>query len=155
ADHDWAAEHAEWNNGQMDGFFTTNGYPAMSYFDQRDLPFYYSLFDRFTLCANYFASQLGPTYPNRLYLAGGTSGGNTTNNIAPGSLTYPVILDLLDAAGITWKVYNISTSCSVIDGFGSFVCDNQFQFFQKWQNAPRVNKFTERDYYMDLQSGGL
>jgi phospholipase C len=153
-DHDWAAIHSEWNNGRMDGFFTTNGYRSMSYFDQRDLPFYYSLFDQFTLCANYFAAQLGPTYPNRLYLASATCGGNTSNNIAPGSISYPCILDLLEAAGITWKVYHIGIGCSV-SGDGGKVCDNQFQFFQRWQLDPRVNRFGEQDYYMDLQSGNF
>ena len=44
-------------------------------------PFYYSLFDDSTLCVNYFCSLLGPTWPNRFYLAAGTSGGITTNGV--------------------------------------------------------------------------
>ena len=46
---------------------------------ERELPFYYSLFRDSGLCANYFCSVLGPTWPNRFYLMSGTSGGITTN----------------------------------------------------------------------------
>jgi phospholipase C len=55
----------------------------------------------------YHCSQLGPTFPNRLYTVGGTSGGITTNNLTAGTLNWPIILDLLDAHRITWKVYGI------------------------------------------------
>lgn len=150
--HTWDAIHAEWNGGAMDGFYTTNGAGALGYYTQAELPFYYELFDNFTLCGNYFCSQLGETYPNRLYLAAATSGGNTTNDISKGSLTYPTILDLLDACGITWKVYHVGDACTVGE---SLVCDNMFQFFQKWQNEPRVNAFGGEDYLSDLDSLSL
>jgi phospholipase C len=152
--HDWNSIHSEWDKGAMDGFFTTGGDAAMGYYNQSDLSFYYSFFNNFTLCGNYFCSQLGETFPNRLYLASGTSGGNTTNNIAAGSLNYPTILDLLDANGITWKVYHIGSACT-IGGTGSAVCDNVFQLFQKWQNDPRVNNFGQSDYVSDIRSGQL
>ena len=38
----------------------------------------------------------------------GTSGGITTNGLwGYGIFDYPMILDLLDAAGVTWKIYNL------------------------------------------------
>src|ERR1019366_3057118 len=52
--HDWASIHAEWDNGNMDGFYTTDGRVSVGYYDQSDLPFYYGLFSDFTLCTNYF-----------------------------------------------------------------------------------------------------
>jgi phospholipase C len=149
--HDWAHIHAEWDNGKMDGFYTTDGSGALGYYDQSDLRFYYSLFSNFSLCANYFCSVLSETYPNRLYLAAGTSGGNTTNTIPVGSLTYPCMLDLLEAYGITFKVYHIGPACTV----GSGVCDNEFQFFQAWYQDPRVNSYTQSDYESDLKNGTL
>jgi len=149
--HDWATIHAEWDNGKLDGFYTANGSIALGYYTQRDLPFYYSLFPKYTLCANYHCSVLGPTYPNRLYYVGGTSGGNTTNNIAAGSLTYPIILDLLDLYGITWKVYHIGANCSI----SGVLCENVFQFFQNWWHDPRVNNYGETDYLSDLANGTL
>jgi phospholipase C len=149
--HDWASIHGEWDEGAMDSFFTTDGSSALGYYDQSDLPFYYSLFNSFTLCVNYFCSFLGPTFPNRLYLASGTSGGNTTNHIRGGSLNYPSILDLLDAYGITWKVYHIGPACAV----NGVKCGSIFQLFQNWRQDPRVNNYSELDYLSDLSTGDL
>ena len=71
-------------------------------------PFYYSLHENSTLAVNFFCSQLGPTWPNRFYHMAGTSGGITTNGLwGYGIFDYPMILDLLDAAGVTWKIYNL------------------------------------------------
>jgi hypothetical protein len=42
-------------------------------------------------------------------MAAGTSGGITTNGIwGYGVFDYPMVLDLLEEAGISWGVYNIS-----------------------------------------------
>jgi phospholipase C len=79
--HSWTAVHDEWAAGAMNGFYTTDGINAMGYYTAEQLPFYYSLFDEFTLCTNYFGSLMGPTWPNRFYLAAGTSGGITTNGV--------------------------------------------------------------------------
>jgi phospholipase C len=106
--HGWNAIHAQWNGGAMDGFYTNAGIWSMGYYTAQDLPFYYSLFEDSTLCVNFFCSQLGPTWPNRFYLMSGTSGGITTNGVwGYGIFDYPMILDLLDAAGVTWKIYNL------------------------------------------------
>jgi len=101
--HQWTDIHAEWHGGAMDGFYTTNGSRALGYYSAADLPLYYALAGQFTLCANYFCSVLGGAYPNRLYLCAGAGAGNTSNSIATGSLTYPMILDSLDAAGVDLK----------------------------------------------------
>jgi phospholipase C len=79
--YSWFDIHQQWNGGAMDGFFTNAGVWAMGYYTENELPFYYSLFDEFTLCVNFFRSMLGPTWPNRFYLAAGTSGGITTNGV--------------------------------------------------------------------------
>jgi phospholipase C len=106
--HDWGSVHGQWDGGAMDGFMTHSGIWAMGYYTATELPFYYSLFEDSTLCASFFCSLLGPTWPNRLYLMAGTSGGVTTNGQwGYGIYDSPMILDLLDAAGITWKIYNL------------------------------------------------
>jgi len=130
--HQWTDIHAEWRGGAMDGFYTTNGSRALGYYSAADLPLYYALAGQFTLCANYFCSVLGGTYPNRLYLCGGTGGGNTSNSIATGSLTYPMILDSLDAAGVTWKNYNTGLLPAVAQ-------NNAMVLFARWANDPRMN----------------
>ena len=89
--HSWSAMHATWDGGAMDGFYTTNGIDSLGYYTAAELPFYYSLFEDFTLCANYFCSVMGPTWPNRFYLASGTSGGITTNGVwGYGVLDWPM-----------------------------------------------------------------
>ena len=153
--HDWTSIHSEWNNGKMDGFYTTNGSAGITYTTAQELQFYYSLFPNSTLCVNYFCSVLSDTFPNRLYIAGGTSGGITTNNISAGELNWPIILDLLEAAGITWKVYNTTTTCSVSSGLSQFYCDNQFEFFQRWYQDPRVISYTSSNYFSDLKNNNL
>ena len=101
----WFATHGEYDGGAMDGFYTTDGINAMGYYTAADLPFYYSLHDTSTLCANYFCSLLGPTWPNRFYTAAGTSGGITTNGVwGYGTFDYPIVLDLLEDAHLSWQV---------------------------------------------------
>lgn len=147
--HTWQAIHSEWGRGAMDGFYTTDGSSALGYYDGSDLSYYYGLADSFTLCGNYFCSLLGPSTPNRLYLAAATCGGNTTNSVNRGSLDFPTIVDLLDAHHISWKCYNLGT------GTGSSLEDfNILVYFKRWQNDPRIS-FTEDDYQQDLGAGTL
>ena len=148
--HSWDAMHSEYDDGAMDGFYTTDGIDALGYYTADDLPFYYSLFDDSALCVNYFCSQLGPTWPNRFYLAAGTSGGITTNGVwGYGVFDHPMILDLLDAYGITWKVYNIGWD-SVPYGNS----DNVFVFWKKYAHDRRT-RGSRGEYLNDLRRGRL
>jgi phospholipase C len=149
--HSWTAMHSEWDGGRMDGFFTTDGDIALGYYTGEDIPFYYSLHRRFTLCVNYFCSVLGPTWPNRFYLAAGTSGGITTNGVwGFGVLDYPCILDLLEEAGVSWKVYNLRHFDNVPEGES----DNVYVFFKRFAFDPRT-RATEDDYLRDAARGEL
>src|SRR5579883_117826 len=150
--HSWQSIHSEWDAGKMDGFYTTDGYDAMGYYDGSDLPYYYQLAKNFTLCGNYFCYQLGPTTPNRLALWSGTCGGNTTNNINGGQLNWPTIADLLDQYKISWKCYNLGlgTGSQPIAAEGY----NALAYFQKWVLDPRLY-YQEADYYRDLSTGNL
>jgi phospholipase C len=145
--HSWTETHLEYNAGAMNGFYTTDGGIALGYYSAADLPFYYSLFETSTLCVNYFCSVLGPTYPNRFYLAAGTSGGITNNSVyGYGVFDYPIILDLLEAAGVSWKIYNIGLD-NVTDGES----DNVFVFWKRWAHDPRTTA-GQNDYLNDLKS---
>jgi phospholipase C len=148
--HSWTAMHDEYNHGAMDGFYTTDGINCMGYYTQADLPFYYGLFQDFTLCVNYFCSLMGPTWPNRFYLASGTSGGITTNGVwGYGVFDYPIILDLLDAAGVTWKIYNVNWDSVP---FGN--TDNVFVFWKRWAHDVRT-RGSKGEYLDDLRLGRL
>jgi phospholipase C len=131
--HNWADIHAEWDSGAMDGFYTTNGLAALGYYEAADLPYYYSLFPSYALCANYFCGCLTETYPNRLVLYAGTSGGNTSNRINNGALTYPCILDIMTANGVTFKNYN-------------FYCPDNYSnlaLFQNWATGGPNNELNQ------------
>jgi phospholipase C len=148
--HSWGVVHDEWDAGAMDGFYTTDGIDCMGYYTAAELPFYYSLFRDSTLCVNYFCSLLGPTWPNRFYLAAGTSGGITTNGLwGYGIFDYPIILDLLEAAGITWKVYNIGW-----DSVPYGNTDNVFVFWRRWAHDNRT-RGNRGDYLNDARRGRL
>ena len=58
----------------------------MAYYTRNDLPFYYALADAYTVCDANYCSEMGPTFPNRIYLftgmidPNGTGGGPVTDN---------------------------------------------------------------------------
>jgi phospholipase C len=154
--HSWNAVHKQWNGGAMDGFYVSSeeqigdGDAAIGYYTAAELPFYYSLFDDSALCANYFCSLLGPTWPNRFYFAGGTSGGITTNGIwGYGVFDYPVILDLLDEAGVTWKVYNYTW-----DSVPYGNTDNVFVFWERYAHDVRTLG-SKGSFLNDVRLGNL
>jgi phospholipase C len=157
--HSWRSVHAQYNGGQMDGFYraaataTGNGANAIPYYTANELPFYYGLFESSTLCANYFCSLLGPTWPNRFYLMSGTSGGITTNGRWGygifDSSSWPIILDLLDDAEVSWKIYYIGS-----DGVEVGDTDNVAVFWSRWAHDPRTTA-TLDDYLEDCRRGTL
>jgi phospholipase C len=123
--HTWPTQHQSWNDGAMDKFVATHvnvdgaahGPVTMGYYTRADLPFYYALADAFTVCDAYFSSVLGPTDSNRLMGISatidpaGTAGGPVVetfgNRIAEyGKLHWETMPERLQAAGVSWKVYN-------------------------------------------------
>jgi phospholipase C len=157
--HGWNAVHRQYDAGKMDGFYITaqqavgDGNAAMGYYTQRELPFYYSLFENSGLCANYFCSLLGPTWPNRFYLMSGTSGGITTNGLWGYGIFdsggWPIILDLLDEFDVSWKIYNIG-----FDDVPSGDSDNVAVFWSRWAHDPRTTA-TKADYLVDCENDDL
>jgi phospholipase C len=148
--HSWAAVHQQWDNGAMDGFYTTDGLNGMGYYTASELPFYYGLLGNSALNANYFCSLLGPTWPNRFYFAAGTSGGITTNGIwGYGVFDYPIILDLLDEAGVSWGVYNMNWDSVP---FGN--TDNVFVFWKKFAHDQRT-RGSRGSFLNDARKGQL
>ena len=84
-----------------------SGPVSMGYWEQADLPFYYSLASVFPIADRYFCSVLGQTFPNRRYLLAATSLGMIDDTV-PGLTDYPAngtIFDRLHDAGVTWKDY--------------------------------------------------
>jgi phospholipase C len=82
--HGWDACHRQWNGGKNDGFVKAHAgrsqSEVMGFHDRAQIPLYYALADRFTVCDRWFCSVMGPTWPNRFYLHAGTSGGKKDNS---------------------------------------------------------------------------
>jgi phospholipase C len=125
-DHTWQAQHLSRGSGNNADFVKTHtkamyegpheGVLTMSYYTRADLPYYYALADAFTICDNYHCSALGPTHPNRLMAMsgtmdpGGTAGGpviiTNSDPDAIYSVHWDTMPEVLEDAGISWKVYN-------------------------------------------------
>jgi phospholipase C len=119
-DHSWAGTHRQVNYDQpnaarraplMNGFARVDhSAEVMGFYTQDDLPFYYEIAQRFAISDRFFASVLGPTFPNRAYLMAATSFGHvvTSDQIPPLRGYRPVhgtIWDLLDRNGVSWADY--------------------------------------------------
>ncbi len=81
--HDWDSSHRAWGGGRNDGFVLVNPgvnqAEVMSFHQRATAPFLYSLCDQYAVCDRWFASVMGPTWPNRYYLHAATAAGHKTN----------------------------------------------------------------------------
>lgn len=103
----WVASHTSYDSGQMDGFVQASGEVAVGYWDDRTLPFYYSLASHFPVCDRYFASTLCQTYPNRVFAMAATAAGLISTDTPPPQVQPPNghIFDVLEAHDISWASY--------------------------------------------------
>ncbi|MDI5966557.1 alkaline phosphatase family protein [Streptantibioticus silvisoli] len=134
--HAWSVQHSAWNGGAMDNWLPAhraadgaNGPYVMGYYTRDDIPFQFALAENFTICDNYFCSMMGPTWPNRMYWMtgtcdpGGQHGGPIISNVAPpGGYGWTTYAERLQAAGISWKVYQEADNygCNMLDNFTVF-----------------------------------
>jgi phospholipase C len=109
--HGWEASHAQWNAGANDGFVTEHqkDHPGergtMQFLTRVHQPVTWALADEYASCDRWFASVMGPTWPNRMYWLAGTSMGMKGNDLPPGGWTAPTIFHRLNEAGIAWTLY--------------------------------------------------
>ena len=103
-DHSYPSSRVAYNGGAMDGFLRAgkNDVFTAGYYGQADLPFYDALAQNFTVCDRYFASILGPTFPNRMF-AWSAQTDRLGDDVSFSSL--PTIFDTLDNAGISHRYY--------------------------------------------------
>jgi phospholipase C len=104
--HSWDAAHRQWNLGMNDGFVVAhagqNQHEVMGYHVRHHLPILYALADVSAVCDRWFSSVMGPTWPNRFYLHGGTSKGNKNNTPLT---SFTSVFELLSDAGIPSRNY--------------------------------------------------
>ena len=148
--HDWTSTHHAWDAGKLDAWAQKKGPTSMAHLQRSDIPFHYALADAFTICDAYHCSLLGETDPNRYYMwtgwvgNDGKGGGPVLDNrvIPPHDWsTYP---ELLQNAGITWKIYqDIGNGLTAAGGWGFTLLDpyignygdNALLYFTNYQNA--------------------
>jgi phospholipase C len=197
--HDWGPMHLCWDHGKMDAWVKVHtsskyegaeGTSVMGYYKRRNLAFYYALADYFTLGDAYHCSVLGPTHPNRLMQLSGTidpgggKGGPITDTNANPDLrwtcTWTTMPELLEDAGVSWKVYHPSNAG--VSGKYSFLAqdptwgpfyyspsnpevmflsDQVLPYFKAYQNSSSplhrkaFNPTFPNDFVSDLRAGTL
>ncbi|MEU2026733.1 phosphocholine-specific phospholipase C [Streptomyces sp. NPDC016469] len=124
--HDWASQHAAWNNGRMDSWVSAKGLRSLGYLTREDIPFHYALADTWTVCDAYHASGMSATGPNRTYLWSGRISESSKDGGSESGLTWETYAEALEKATVSWKIYQST------DNYG----DNGLAYFAKFTSAP-------------------
>ena len=103
-DHSYSQSRVAYDNGNMDGFLRagSNDEYAIGYYTHSDLPFFSAIAQTYLVCDGYFASILGPTFPNRFFLwAARTDRLDDSASLT----TLPTIFNTLAAAGVSHRYF--------------------------------------------------
>jgi len=180
---DWSPSHVDWNlldplsgTPTLDGFVfesaqyarrkqrfnDVGGLRAMGYNDGTDLNYYYFMATNFATSDNWFAPVMTRTPPNRQYLVAGTSQGYVHKiPLTDPPLTATTIFQVLQQAGITWKIYvnPQGSSCTGPPYDPSCLLGlSVIQDFAWGQTIPThypKNIAPMSEYFTDLQNGTL
>ncbi len=153
--HSWTDQVDAFNSGKYDRWIDVKKMGdeknkhipmTMGYYSRKDIPFYYSLADAFTVCDQHFCSSMTGTTPNRLYFWSGkiredVNSKARVRNEEMNSVneanwtTYP---ERLEENGVSWKVYQNEISVGV--GFNSEedawlanFTDNPLEWFSQYK----------------------
>ena len=154
--HSWSNQIDAHNEGKHDRWLQAkpSGNEAyahmpltLGYYDRRDIPFYYSLADAFTVCDQNFCSSLTGTTPNRLYLWTGTirdqQNAQTRARVRNEDIDYGVeaswttFPERLEDLGIDWRIYQNEISAHPAfkgeeeDWLANFT-DNPLEWFSQY-----------------------
>jgi phospholipase C len=159
--HFWLDAHQAWRNGIMDRWPQYKLDWSMGYYAEAELPFHFALARAFTVCDAYHASIHSSTNPNRLFMFTGTidpsglGGGPAITNkndvVGPPEegytwTTYP---ERLEAAGVSWKVYQ-----DLADNFS----DNSLAGFRQYRQPffdGTPSPLVEKGLSTTLKAGSL
>lgn len=168
--HAWRVAHIAYDNGKMDGFVLgEKSTLTMGYYNRDDIPNYWAYADHFVLDDNFFSSLMGPSFPNHLYVASGTSGptnltynwvinGGIIDNPGGGfawqgvDLSWETLAEQLSARNVSWKWYDgdarpiAPTIWNVLP---------LFDYFQK--NPAQLTSHVQKtvNFVDDVQTGSL
>jgi phospholipase C len=103
----WDATRSQIDGGRMDGFAVTDT-EAMGYWDESDIPFYYSLAKTFCVGNRSYCSATAQTYPNRRFLYAGTAQGLISSSASTFTMPAPAngsLMDMMSKYGVSWRNY--------------------------------------------------
>lgn len=175
--HRWVIAHAAYDNGRMDGFVWAEGSPyTIGYYDQRDIPNYWTYARHYTLCDRFFSSLMGASGPNHLYTVAAQSGG-VINNIfsikeiedvldSPGGYSFATMVNLFTRANISWKYYVETQPVNPNPQNRDYLADPDPKQYSLWNPLPAFKAIRDdpskmahlvalKDYFKDLQAGTL
>lgn len=136
---------------QFNGDFDTRGVRAMGYYDQNDLPAYYFLAAQFATSDRWFAPVPGNSEVNRIYLHAATSEGHAHKpGDSFGCCSSKTIFHLLDAAGVSWKIYYTN-----INGNTGKPLTDLNDFWPSFADQHAANIVPVQKYFDDVNAGTL
>jgi phospholipase C len=103
-----------YNNGKMNGFYSTDANLTMAYYDGKALPQVWDLASYFTLNYNFFSSAMSYSEPNHLYTVAANSPAEEVNVVTtPWNLTFPEIGTAMTNVGATWGYFQYNWNDSL------------------------------------------
>ena len=165
--HAWSVAHIDYDNGRMDGFVTgEKSIKTMGYYDRNDIPYYWNYADHYVLDDNFFSSEMGPSFPNHLYIASGANGptdltyrwilhGGIIDNPGPAfswdvvHLTWSTLAEELSSANIPWKWYDGAAKPLAPTIWNVLPL---FTYFQDHPNQLREHVASTQSFIDDIQS---
>jgi len=153
------AGFSQFANSQNDHhhFFDVRGERNMAYYDEQILPFYYFLASQFATSDRFFSPIPSNSAPNRFAELAATTAGYVHQ---PPSMDVKNIFQLLDNAGVSWKVYysDASGSGAPLTTLTNFVWGAQHADAKHLAPVDCTNPSTpcaagQTDYFTDLKSG--
>jgi phospholipase C len=127
-DHSYDGARIEVDNGLMDGFMKTSSADVygIGYYQEADNQFLPKFARNFTTCDAYFASMLGPTFPNRIFqLCGQTDRLDDSISLC----SYPTIFDHCTQAGVSTKYYYGNVPFLTLFPIDALIYANSFSDF--------------------------
>lgn len=155
------AGFSQFANSQNDHhhYFDVRGARNMGYYDETILPFYYFLASQFATSDRFFSPIPSNSAPNRFAELAATTAGYAHQ---PPQLSVKSIFEILDNAGVSWKVYysDVSKSGVPLTTLTNFVWGAQHTDAKHLAPVDCTNAGTpcasgQTDYFTDLKSGNF
>lgn len=118
-------------------YFDTDGKRTMGYYTEQEIPFYYFLATQFATSDRWFSPVPANSPANHFYALAATSHGIVYDATTP--FSNKVIFQLLEEAGVRWKIYSPQYPGSTINYWQPFASQHQANILPLSQFAIDAN----------------